>query len=154
MVSHLSHSFVIFPLISCIMRFKLHLRPDHLNTPNIVDDTLPPLPLNKNVVCVFADFLKWIFECIRKHLIEKEPLVGEKHWGKLYKDIDFIITHPNGWEGAQQEKMRRAAVLAELVPDMKSGCKRIIFLTEGESNIHYCLHNHLCEAVDEVRVSL
>jgi hypothetical protein len=57
--------------------------------------------------------------------------------------IDFVLTHPNGWEGAQQEMMRRAAVLGGLVKSQEEADNRISFVTEGEASLHFCLHSGL-----------
>ena len=38
--------------------------------------------------------------------------------------IDFVLSHPNGWEGKEQVKMRRAAVSAGFIDDTKRGHKR------------------------------
>ena len=39
--------------------------------------------------------------------------------------------------------MRRAAVLAGLVPDNPSGHSRLSFVTEGEASLHFSVHNGL-----------
>ena len=39
--------------------------------------------------------------------------------------------------------MRRAAVLAGLVPDNESGHSRISFVTEGEASLHFSVENGL-----------
>ena len=75
-----------------------------------------PLPESKNAVEVFADFLQYLFRCSRTY-IEEVHAIGDNWWGSMEDTIDFVLSHPNGWEGAQQEQMRRAAVLAGLVPD-------------------------------------
>ena len=61
----------------------------------------------------------------------------------MESDIDFVLSHPNGWEGAQQSKMRQAAVLAKLIPDKPEGHSRLSFVTEGEASLHYCIRNGL-----------
>ncbi|KZP02654.1 hypothetical protein FIBSPDRAFT_770389, partial [Athelia psychrophila] len=58
-------------------------------------------------------------------------------------NIDFVLTHPNGWEGAQQSEIRRAAVLAGLSSDTLEGQSRIQLLTEGEASLHFCIGNGL-----------
>ena len=44
----------------------------------------------------------------------------------MQDEIDFVLPHPNGWEGTQQSDMRRAAVLARLIPDIAGGHARLI----------------------------
>jgi predicted transcriptional regulator len=41
-----------------------------------------------------------------------------------------ILTTPNGWEGAQQNRMRQAAIKAGLVD--QEGGRRVKFVTEAE----------------------
>jgi len=59
--------------------------------------------------------------------------------GKVFWDtavntanIEFVLTHPNGWEGAQQAQMREAAIHAGLIDDIPSARARVRFVTEGE----------------------
>jgi hypothetical protein len=61
----------------------------------------------------------------------------------MESDIDFVLTHPNGWEGAQQSQIRRAAILAGLIADTVEGHSRLKLLTEGEASLHFCLGNGL-----------
>ena len=63
-----------------------------------------------------------------------------------------MLSHPNGWEGAQQTKMRRAAVYGRLVPDTNEGKARIWFVTEGEASLHACVLNGLAADVLQVRL--
>lgn len=59
----------------------------------------------------------------------------------------FILCHPNGWKGAQQGRMREAAIKAGLVPDTKEGRNRVQFVTEGEASLHYCIEQHHLDLV-------
>ena len=61
----------------------------------------------------------------------------------MKSQIDFVLSHPNGWEGTQQSEMRRAAVLAGLVPDNPNGHSRLSFVTEGEASLHFSIQNGL-----------
>ena len=56
-------------------------------------------------------------------------------------NIDFVLSHPNDWEGKQQSEMRSAAISAGLVKDMSEALKRISFVTGGEASLHFCLTN-------------
>ena len=56
---------------------------------------------------------------------------------------DFVLTHPNGWEGAQQSMMRTAAVQAGLIPDNQEGHSHLSFVTEGEASLHFCIQSGL-----------
>lgn len=44
-----------------------------------------------------------------------------------------ILTTPNGWEGAQQQRMRQAAIKACLVDT--NGGRRVRFVTEAEVRV-------------------
>lgn len=77
---------------------------------------------------------------------------GNALWKAVEHDIQFVLSHPNGWEGAQQTKMRRAAVHGQLIPDTNEGKARIRFVTEGEASLHACVLNGL--ASDVLSVSL
>jgi hypothetical protein len=64
---------------------------------------------------------------------------GQDLWRSVERDIEFVLTHPNAWEGAQQGQMRRAAVLGGLIPDTADAQARIRFVTEGEASLHFCI---------------
>ncbi|KAF8840352.1 hypothetical protein BDN67DRAFT_1011541, partial [Paxillus ammoniavirescens] len=55
----------------------------------------------------------------------------------------FVLTHPNGWEGLQQQQIRQAAELAGLIPSGDEHRPRIHLLTEGEASLHFCVNNVL-----------
>ena len=69
----------------------------------------------------------------------------------MHRDMQFVLSHPNGWEGAQQAKMRRAAIQGGLIPDTDEGRSRIRFVTEGEASLHACVLNGLAAEVLKVR---
>jgi hypothetical protein len=64
-------------------------------------------------------------------------------WSTLEFDIMYVLTHPNSWGGPQQVQIRRAAILAGLIPGNEGGHSRIVFVTEGEASLHFCLSNRL-----------
>lgn len=117
-------------------RWKLHLRPKHLSSAHIKDKDIPPLPRGKSVVDVLKDFIEYLFQCAERYIQESHP---RYIWLSVKDDIQFIFTHPNGWEGAQQQKIRRAIELAGLVPSTPDGRARVRFLTEGEAGLHFCI---------------
>ena len=65
---------------------------------------------------------------------------------------EFVLTHPNGWEGPQQSMMRTAAVQAGLILDNEDGHSRLSFVTEGEASLHFCVQNGLTN--DAVKVDI
>lgn len=93
--------------------------------------------------------MEYLFNCARTYIQDTYPL---ECWASVEDDIDFVLTHPNGWEGAQQSQIRRAAVLAKLIPDTPNGHSRLQLLTEGEASLHFCIGNGL--ASDTMMVSL
>jgi hypothetical protein len=123
-----------------------------METSHVRDSDLPPLPPNKTALRVFADFLKYLYECTIKYIQELGPLYasGSEFWSSVQDNIEFVLSHPNGWEGSQQTLMRRAAVLAGLVAEEASQT-RIHFVTEGEASLHFCVMN---DKVNTVRDSV
>jgi molecular chaperone DnaK (HSP70) len=55
---------------------------------------------------------------------------------------EYIFTHPNGWEGVQQQLYRRAIECAGLI-GTPQGQSRVHLLTEGEASLHFCVPNLL-----------
>jgi hypothetical protein len=100
------------------------------------------LPEGKTAIDVFADFLRYLYQCAQKY-IEETHFSGVELWENLQPTSEFILAHPNGWEGAQQGMMRRAAVTAGLIPDGAAGQARLSFVTEGEASLHFCIQKGL-----------
>jgi hypothetical protein len=137
-------------LISGAVRFKLHLHPPHLAADQGLDVTkLRPLPRNKTVVDVFGDILGYLFRQTARYIRERE---GEKVWLSVQDHINFVLSHPNGWEGKQQAEMRRAAVAAGLVKSESEVLERVGFVTEGEASLHFCLSKISGELSNDVSV--
>jgi hypothetical protein len=107
---------------------------------------LPALPYGRSAVDVFGDFLGYLFRCTRTFIIDTHAN-GKALWASVERDLQFVLSHPNGWEGAQQTKMRRAAVIGGLIPDTDEGRSRIRFVTEGEASLHACVLNGLADDV-------
>ena len=96
------------------------------------------------MVEVFGDFLRYLLECASSY-IQDTHAKGPDLWNSVESHIDFVLSHPNGWEGTQQSEMRRAAVLGGLVPDNASGHSqaRLSFVTDGEAGLHFSVQNGL-----------
>ena len=94
------------------------------------------------IVEIFADFLRYLHQCAR-NFIEETHVNGVDLWSSLEDSIEFVLSHPNGRECAQQSKMRTAAVHAGLISDDQDGHSRLSFITEGEASLHFCLQNGL-----------
>ncbi|KAF5374607.1 hypothetical protein D9615_008998 [Tricholomella constricta] len=121
--------------------FKLHMRPKAITSSNPMDK-IPPLPAGKSVVDLFGDFIRYLYSCAKLYITESHAN-GTQLWSSVERTIDFVLTHPNGWEGGQQQQMRKAAIQAGLVPDTIEGHARIRFVTEGEASLHFCIQSGL-----------
>ncbi|KAF9480732.1 hypothetical protein BDN70DRAFT_832251 [Pholiota conissans] len=123
--------------------FKLHLR-SRVNSETEVSliEKIPPLPPNKTAVEVFADFLTYLHECAGSYIQDAYPN-GVALWASVKDEIDFVLSHPNGWEGKQQAEMRKAAIHAGLIPNTAAGHSRLSFVTEGEASLHFAIQNGL-----------
>ncbi|KAJ7652890.1 hypothetical protein B0H17DRAFT_1101242 [Mycena rosella] len=115
--------------------FKLHLRPTR-ETP------IHPLPHRKSATSVLADFLRYLFECTKTFIEQTHPN-GRDLWLSLENSIQFVMAHPNGWEGKQQNQMRDAAIVAGLISTSEAEHDRLRFVTEGEASLHFCIQNGL-----------
>ena len=115
------------------------MRAKHLASSHIKDEDIPPLPKGKSADQVLGDFMRYLFSCARNYIIESHAS-GASMWKSIEHNIEFILTHPNGWEGLQQQQIRHAAKLAELIPGKKKKrASRIHLLTEGEASLHFCI---------------
>ncbi|KAI4526241.1 hypothetical protein K525DRAFT_360096 [Schizophyllum commune Loenen D] len=121
--------------------FKLRLAPASSNS-SLHGYPLPPLPPRKSVHDVLTDFIAHLLVCLRSFIEETHP-GGDALWTSLEDTAEFSLTHPNGWGGAQQAKMRSAALDAGLVRDHADAEDRVRFVTEGEASLHFCCHHGL-----------
>ena len=60
------------------------------------------------------------------------------NWISIENSIEFVFSHPNGWEGLQQQKYREAIQSAGLIPGPMEQ-SRVHMITEGEASLHYCV---------------
>ncbi|KAF9523664.1 hypothetical protein CPB83DRAFT_862443 [Crepidotus variabilis] len=141
--------------------FKLHLRSKFTSSKNL-HESIPDLPPNKTVVDVVADFLSYLLNCASTYIRETYPN-GDDLWNSFASatgigsassstqtdGIQFVLSHPNGWEGKEQAQMRQAAVQAKLVPDTTDGHKRVSFVTEGEASLHFAVENGLLASAND-----
>ncbi|KAK7467520.1 hypothetical protein VKT23_004573 [Stygiomarasmius scandens] len=68
---------------------------------------------------------------------------GPTFWASVEEDLEFVLTHPNGWEGPEQALIREAAVQAGLIQDTFQDHARVHFVTEGEASLHFCVFRGL-----------
>lgn len=120
---------------------------------HVTDQDIPALPQNKTAVQVLADFMHYLYQCARKY-IEESHSNGADMLRSVEHTIEFVLSHPNGWEGPQQTQIRNAAIMAGLVPDTPEGRTRIHLVTEGEASLHYCLGSGLAADGFQVRLEM
>ncbi|KAJ3575398.1 hypothetical protein NP233_g1120 [Leucocoprinus birnbaumii] len=121
--------------------FKLHLRPKTKATANLSDD-IPPLPRGKTAVDIFADYLTYLYKCAQSYIKESETHADAASLLASGK-VEFILSHPNAWEGAQQTLMRSAAVQAGLITSSPGDRDRVTFISEGEASLNFCIDKGL-----------
>jgi hypothetical protein len=86
-------------------------------------------------------------DCAKQYIQETHPGIGTSIWEG--KEIHYVLSHPNGWEGPQQALMRQAAEMAGLIT--KSGRNKVTFITEGEASLNRCIDKGLMS--ESIRVS-
>jgi hypothetical protein len=128
------------------------MRPNTTSSSSVTEK-IPPLPRNKSVIDLFADFMRYLHACAKTY-IQETHASGTDLWRSVETRIDYVLTHPNGWEGAQQGEMRTAAILAGLIPDTDEGHTRVQFVTEGEASLHFCIQSGLTTHAMKVNCSL
>ena len=96
-------------------------------------------PKGKSMIDLFADFILYLFNSTIAHIKEVEP-TGEVLWENFGPTLEFVLTHPNGWEGRQQEVMRKAVVQAGIF-SKEEALSRVSFVTEGEASFNFCVTN-------------
>lgn len=94
---------------------------------------------------ILGDLLKYLYQSTKQYIRERQ---GDSILDSIGDNINFILSHPNGWEGKQQSQMRRAAIAAGLVANTSEALQRIGFVTEGEASLHFCL-NKIPTALEE-----
>lgn len=95
--------------------------------------------------------MEYLYNCARTYIQDTHSPVL---WKSIESDIDFVLTHPNGWEGVQQSQIRQAAILAGLIVDTPDGHAHLQLLAEGEASLHFCLGNGLTsESLSVCRLS-
>lgn len=101
------------------------------------DQISTKLPKGKTIVDVFADFMRYLFDSMKELFKTSEPN-GELRWASVSNSIELVLTHPNGWDGPQQTKLRTAAIKAGIVPNTPAGRSRVYFVSEGEASFNFC----------------
>ena len=81
------------------------------------DQMSTELPMGKNILDIFADFMLYLFDSTEALFKSSEPNV---RWDSI-SNIELVLTHPNGWRGPQQNQLRTAAVKAGIIQDTPAG---------------------------------
>ena len=97
------------------------------------DQMSTSLPRGKTIVDIFADFMRYLFDSTEALFKATEPS-GEKRWKSVSKNIELVLSHPNGWGGVQQTQLRAAVSRACIVPDSS-----VHFVSEGEASFNFCV---------------
>jgi len=97
------------------------------------------LPKGKSIQDLFADFLRYLFDSAKAYIQESEGM-GGMIWESLEHNIDLILSHPNGWEGREQDFLRKSVVKASILTE-EEALSRVSFVTEGEATFNFCVTN-------------
>ena len=97
------------------------------------------LPKGKSLQDVFVDCIQYLFDSTKTFIQESEPM-GKELWERLEGKIDLILSHPNGWEGRQQEFLRKSVVQASIFTE-EEALSHVSFVTEGEASFNFCMTN-------------
>ncbi|KAG9043148.1 hypothetical protein FS837_009947 [Tulasnella sp. UAMH 9824] len=127
------------------LRSRKGIRTEWWAWPHIFCFSPVKLPPGRDVVDVFGDFLKYMYDCVQTHIVTTR-VDGDEIWSSLNGTARFVLSHPNGWGSHQQGRMREAAIRGGLVPDTPQGRERIEFVTEGEASFHWCIDQALTGA--------
>ncbi|TEB18445.1 hypothetical protein FA13DRAFT_1758594 [Coprinellus micaceus] len=74
----------------------------------------PTLPAGQGVTDVLADYISYLFNCAKSYICDTHRM--DPTFGTAFgTEIEFVLSHPNGWEGFQQTQIRQAVVKAGLV---------------------------------------
>ena len=122
-----------------ILRFKLHLLPKTMI--RAVDPSMPPpLPHGLTIIDVLSDFLSYLMTCAESFILHAHPsITSDSEWADFCDNATFIIAVPNCGIESIQSKYRWSAIQAGLVPNSAYGRSRVIFVSEGEACLHYCV---------------
>lgn len=102
----------------------------------------PPYP--KTGTGIMGDFLGYLYSETIKYIKSNQLVDGSELLESVSDRIKFVLSHPNGWAGLPQQRMREAAVLGGLVKNYEDSLERISFVSEGEASALSCLAGGFC----------
>ena len=109
------------------------------------------LPEGKSLQDIFADLIRYLFDSAKAFIQESEPM-GEALLESLESNIDLMLSHPNRWEGREQEFLRKSVVQASVFTE-EEALSRVSFVTEGEATFNFCMINTKSGELLEVALS-
>ncbi|KDN40153.1 hypothetical protein RSAG8_08353, partial [Rhizoctonia solani AG-8 WAC10335] len=116
--------------------FKLQLHPASLRSKhNIAIDVLPS---GVSLKQVYSDFLGYLLQHTKERFEEVVP-DGRTIWQSYSDNMDVIIAHPNGW-GIREQAFLREAVLTAGFTARERANAHVLFVTEAEASVHFCMH--------------
>lgn len=114
--------------------------------------SLGGLPASKTITEVMGDFFRYLL-LQTLYFIENHHADGGDLLEEVSDRISFVLSHPNGWIGLPQQRMREAAILGGLIEDSPTGHDKIKFVAEGEASALSCLASGLCPFGLKVRIA-
>ncbi len=99
---------------------------------------LDELPPNTSAEDVMKDLMHYLYKETIKY-IEEHHADGKTILDQVKNRVQFVLSHPNGWAGKPQQRLRKCAVLGGLVQSDEEARQRIRFITEGEASALSCL---------------
>lgn len=106
------------------------------------------IPPGKSAQDIFSDYLSWMMKCTESFIAAKYR-GGEQLLEETRKTRTIVLTHPNGWEGAQQAAMRAACIEAGIVD--KTRAKTVRFVSEAEASLTFALASQTMSSWTQVR---
>ncbi len=99
---------------------------------------LAELPPNVSAEDAMKDLIHYLYKETIKY-IEEHHSDGKTILDQVKNRVQFVLSHPNGWAGKPQQRLRKCAVLGGLVQSDEEARQRIRFITEGEASALSCL---------------
>ncbi|XP_006460500.1 hypothetical protein AGABI2DRAFT_67456 [Agaricus bisporus var. bisporus H97] len=122
--------------------FKMHYRPRKSSNPLPTTIKIPPLPPTKSIIDILSDFLHYLNECTKQYIEDSHPGIGTRVLSRDSKSkIEYILSHPNRWDGSPRGLMRQAAEKAGLISP--GGINEVTFISEGEASLNMCIEHDL-----------
>jgi len=100
---------------------------------------VPKLPPGTTITRVYADMMAYLMENTRR-FYEENTSDGVQIWSRLRDTMVIVFSTPNGWDLREQDILRKAALMAELVTE-ETAAELVQFVTEAEASVYVALDN-------------